>query len=110
MEPWIEGVGNEVTVCFLVLSGLLAFSVYKFISTWQPSVTINNVAQQQSSQESEQNARPTTGASSNTQSGSLYDLGRRGSYDEPHEGALEITVRYRENSRTVFIPETKSLF
>lgn len=53
MEPWIEGVGNEVTVCFLVLSGLLAFSVYKFISTWQPSVTLNNVAQQQSSQDSE---------------------------------------------------------
>merc|ERR1719204_134700 len=108
MDQWIEGVGNEVTVFFLVLTGLLAFSVYKFISSWQLGATLNNVAQQQSSQESE-NASSTNRASSNSQSGSLYDLGRRGSYDEPHDGALEITVRYRENSRTIFIPETKSL-
>ena len=53
MDQWIEGVGNEVTVCFLVLSGLLTFSVYKFISSWQPRTTFSNVAQQQSSQESE---------------------------------------------------------
>ena len=53
MDQWIEGVGNEVTVCFLVLSGLLAFSVYKFISSWQPGATFNDVAQQQSAQESE---------------------------------------------------------
>ena len=53
MEQWIEGVGNEVTVCFLLLSGLLTYSVYKFISSWQPRTTFSNVAQQQSSQEAE---------------------------------------------------------
>ncbi|XP_063687117.1 uncharacterized protein LOC134820578 isoform X2 [Bolinopsis microptera] len=105
MDQWIEGVGNEVTVCFLVLSGLLAFSVYKFISSWQPGATFNDVAQQQSAQESE----PGTSQPGNSQPGSLFDMGRRGSYDEPHHGAMEITVRYRESSRTVFIPENKSL-
>lgn len=55
MEQWIEGVGNEVTVCFMLLSGLLTYSVYKFISSWQPRTTFSNVAQQQSSQEAEVN-------------------------------------------------------
>ncbi|XP_063687107.1 uncharacterized protein LOC134820578 isoform X1 [Bolinopsis microptera] len=113
MDQWIEGVGNEVTVCFLVLSGLLAFSVYKFISSWQPGATFNDVAQQQSAQESENstpsNSQPGTSQPGNSQPGSLFDMGRRGSYDEPHHGAMEITVRYRESSRTVFIPENKSL-
>ncbi|KAL5261322.1 hypothetical protein ACHWQZ_G007125 [Mnemiopsis leidyi] len=108
MEQWIEGVGNEVTVCFMLLSGLLTYSVYKFISSWQPRTTFSNVAQQQSSQEAE-NTSSAGRSQSNTQPGSLYDLGRRGSYDEPQDGALEITVRYRESSRTVFIPESKSL-
>lgn len=104
MDQWIEGVGNEVTACFVLISGLLAFSIYKFITSWHPASTVHNVAQHHNANDS-----ATESNSSRNDVNSLYDLGRRGSYDEPQENALEITVRYRENSRTVFIPENKTL-
>ena len=35
----IEGVGNEVTGAFLVLSGIIGVCVYKLVSQWSNNVT-----------------------------------------------------------------------
>ena len=51
MEQWIEGIGNEVTACFVLLSSLLAYSIYKFVNTWHPTSTIQNVPQQSHTQD-----------------------------------------------------------
>ena len=52
MDQWIEGVGNEVTACFVLISGLLAFSIYKFITSWHPASTVHNVAQHHNANDS----------------------------------------------------------
>jgi len=106
----IEGVGNEVTGAFLLLSGIIGVCVYKLVSQWSNTVTYQEQSPQYPSptDETATPTTPTAGPGPAT-SESLLDMGRRGSYDEPRQGSLEIRVMYRESHRTVYFPSDKSL-